>query len=62
MYALAKIRQVKYKRTVKKYACYDTRSHHASRRHRYQQCDFECLPLCDWASIILAFVIPFGCT
>ena len=48
VYALAKIRPVKLKRPVEKYAWYDTGSRHASRRHRVPQCDL-CLPMCDWA-------------
>ena len=39
VYALAKIRQVEYKKPVEKYAWYDTGSHHASRRQRGQQCN-----------------------
>ena len=51
VYALAKIRQVKWNRPVEKYVWYGTRSHHASRRHRVSQCDSECLPMCDWAPL-----------
>ena len=28
--------------------------------HRVPQCNFKCLPMCDWAPMTL--VIPFGCT
>ena len=57
VYPLAQIRQVKYKRPVEKYACYDTGSRHASRRQRVLKCDFQC----DWAPLTSAFVTPFGC-
>ena len=49
VYALAKIRQVKKKRSVEKYAWHDTLSHHASRHRSVPHCDFECLPMCDRA-------------
>ena len=39
VYALAKIRQVKYERPVEKYARYNIVSRHASRRQRGLQCD-----------------------
>ena len=29
---------------------------------RGPQCDFDCLPMFDWASLTSAFVTPFGCT
>ena len=34
-----------------KYAWHDTQSLHASRSQRGPQCDFECLPMCDWAPL-----------
>ena len=34
---------------IKVYYFNDTGSRHASRRQRGLQCDFQCLPMCDWA-------------
>ena len=60
VYALAKIRQAKYKSPVEKYAWYDTGIRHACRRQRGLQCDSYCLPMYDWAPLTCAFVTPFG--
>ena len=61
VYALAKIRQVNRKDRLKNMRD-TTGSRHANRRQRGPQCDFECLPMCDWASLIGSFVTPFGYT